>query len=134
MAEKIAFQIQPEGYAPLEVDAFVDLLLENYEELLAHYQSQQAELEEISAQLAKKADATPVQPVEPAPSAKDQSEEAVELLQETAKVVSETKKQTRAKITALIDQAALHAYRLDDAAKNMKEELDKMYTILEDQL
>ncbi|MCL2491973.1 MAG: DivIVA domain-containing protein [Coriobacteriia bacterium] len=132
MTEKIAFQIQSEGYSPLEVDAFVNLLIENYEELLTHYQTQQAELTQVTGELAqinKELDE-----YREAPSAAEHNAEALELLNEATKVVAETKKQARTKITALIDQASLHAYRLEDTTKSMKDELDKMYSVLEDQL
>jgi len=136
MAEKITFQTQDGGYAPQEVDAFVDLILENYEELLAHYQTQQTELEKLTTELsavneqmqaAKDASATPT-------DAPDYNAEALELLNETSKVIAQVRSQARAKITALIDQSALHAYRLEDSAKNMRAELDKMYATLDEQL
>jgi len=148
MTDKITFQTQDVGYAPQEVDAFVDLILENYEELLAHYQSQQDQLEKISKALAKttkelkeqeaqaKAQPQPQPQPEPqpVPDEPDYNAQALELLSETSKVVAQTRAQARTKITTLIDQAALHAYRLEDAAKSMKDELDKMYATLDEQL
>lgn len=132
MAEKITFQTQEDGYAPAEVDAFVDLILENYEELLAHFQTLQTEHEATTSQLAKVSEKVAEQAQ--TPPSPDVHAEAVEMLAETSKVVSASRAQARAKITALIDQAALHAYRLEDSAKNMKDELDKMYAALDEQL
>jgi len=141
MSDKVTFQTQDGGYAPSEVDAFVELILENYEELLAHYQTQSDELEKINAKLAatdkklKEAKTHEVKaPVGPAPVEPDHNAQALEMLNETSKVVAASKAQARAKITALIDQASLHAYRLEDAAKNMKAELEKMYAALDEQL
>ncbi|MCL2818119.1 MAG: DivIVA domain-containing protein [Actinomycetia bacterium] len=124
--EKIAFQTQGEGYAPQEVDAFVSLILENYEELLTHYQELESEIEPLKTKLG--------QLNEPQPSAPDYSAEALELLSEATKVSTQARKQTKARITALIDQAALHVYRLEESSATMKEELDKMYAALNEQL
>jgi cell division septum initiation protein DivIVA len=123
MSDKVEFQIQPEGYSPLEVDTYVALLLDNYEELLGHYLAGQEEVDRLTAQLNEKNNVF----------SKEYHEEALELLNETTKVVTRSRKKARSKITAMIDQTSLHARRMEDSLQVMKDELDKMYVSVDNQ-
>jgi len=126
MTEKIAFNLEPNGYSPAEVNAYIGLLLENYEELLGHYETRVMEIEALTKEL-DELKSTP--PVSSEPHA-----EALELLSEATKVATQTRVQAKTRITALVDQTAIHAHRLEDALKIMKDDLDKMYSVLDDNL
>jgi len=136
MAEKITFQREVDGYSIHEVDAYVELLLKSYEELLAHYQEQETNLESLEQEIANKGESSGLPDLgkDPSYSPADYSQEALELLHETTKIVSHARAQARVRITALVDQASLHTRRLEDALQVMKDELDKMYAFIDEQL
>jgi cell division septum initiation protein DivIVA len=128
MAEKVVFQQEVSGYSTAQVDAYVELLLDSYEELLSYYQHQQAEIQHLSGELEVTKNQLLTHPQ------KDYTAEALELLNETTQVIINARVQTRNKITTLVDQFALHAHRLEESMMDMKGEVDKMYVFVDEQL
>jgi cell division septum initiation protein DivIVA len=124
MTDSIAFQVEQNGYAIGEVDTYVQLLLDNYNELLSHYEARTAEIETLNTKVAE---------LDARPAIVDHNEEVLELLNETAKVVTAAKASAKTQITALIDQASLHAMRLEKAVDALNDELAKMRTTADNQ-
>lgn len=141
MGERIAFNLESNGYAPAEVNAYVELLLENYEELLGHYETRVAEIQALSKEveclklIASQASAPPPPPPVSTPKIMpDYNLEALELLNETTTVVAQARAKAKTQITAMVDQTAIHIHRLEGALETMKGDLEKMHAVIGERL